>query len=80
MTGQWRHKREGYSVSIATLGNLNALYMKDANDAAWQKAVAYQVDGGDTEEGDSRILIRSERDFLAKFTEASPEQSEGEEP
>jgi hypothetical protein len=57
----WNHKRQGYSTRIAQFDG--ALFVKEANDANWQPAVAYQI------EGESRILIRTEKDFIAKFAQ-----------
>jgi hypothetical protein len=56
----WNHKRDGYSIRVS---QLEKLLVKDANDANWQPAVAYQLDD------DDRLLVRTQRDFLAKFTQ-----------
>lgn len=70
----WAHKRDGYKVTIADLG-FDKIRTKDADDAAWQRAVAYTVDGGDVEEGDSHLLVRTEKDFRDRFVHLSDNES-----
>lgn len=56
----WNHKREGYHARVS---QFDKLFVKDANDANWQPAVAYQLDD------DDRIFVRAQRDFVAKFAQ-----------
>lgn len=63
---RWTHNRDGYGVIVAELGEV---LTKDANDARFQKGVGfYRIDHGDNE-GRGPLYVRSEADFLAKFTQ-----------
>jgi hypothetical protein len=62
----WTHKREGYKVTVAEL-HYDVIRSKGTGEVPWHRAVAYTVDGGDTEEGDNHLLIRTVSDFLDKF-------------
>lgn len=53
----WKHRREGYPVVVK-----QTLRMKDDDGVHWRDAVGY------TREGTEQILVRSEVDFLLKFT------------
>jgi hypothetical protein len=58
----FRHKAEGYTVTAFDIDPAAPVKVKDANDAGWQKAIAYRRD-----EDDGAIFIRSERDFMNRF-------------
>jgi len=59
----WTHNRNGYSVTVEELEG-RPVYLKDPNDAHESKGVAYSRDDEDS----IPIHVRTEADFLAKFT------------
>lgn len=69
---KFTHIKEGYGVTVqGSEDRESALYVKDANDAAWQKAVMYSRDGED-----GKLFVRAERDFTAKFAPQDSDWSE----
>lgn len=60
---RWTHNRDGYAVVVEDIP-YDAVKVKSAGDANWHPAVCYSV----ATDEDTTLFVRSEADFLAKFT------------